>query len=365
MFINAAPVPSRTGAASLRAAAGILLGAGLLTGCAPAIDTGADEQLLRSTAETECQSAFLDETRQAGQYTHLPAVDEVLTWELSDDGHNATLTATARMSNADDQFFDSTYTCHATVVDGTQDGYPAWDTEVEVSWNEPPPPWPPDAFPSRPPAAPAGTVHTVDHDRDSWWWLIDPGHLLPGGRYDLIGRGTSCTVGFLAESAGQTHMLTAGHCGGPGTEIGIHRDLSENLDPVGTFAESVDQPLGADMALVEVADVSRVDAALPFSEPLLGVKDLAWVEQNSPRLCHLGIRTGFSCGQFQRAELEGRFWFSGVGDSGDSGGPVFAVTDEGLWAVGVISGGDTARGELVATELAPWMETWDLTLLTD
>lgn len=42
---------------------------------------------------------------------------------------------------------------------------------------------------------------------------------------------------------------------------------------------------------------------------------------------------------------------------------MFAVNDEGMWAVGVVTGGNPGEGILAGVEIAPWLDTWDLTLL--
>lgn len=251
------------------------------------------------------------------------------------------------MQSLEGKTMEGTYTCEATLADAG-DVMPVWDIDVTITWEEP--------ATGTVATYPSGFVHSIDRDQDSWLWLRDPGAVVLGGRMEISGAEVVCSAGFLAERDGQATLLTAALCGAPDTELAVD-------EPIGTVVESVDTGHGPEIALVALKDGVPTRPGLAFPEPLLGIRDLAWLEENSPRLCHLGAGTGLSCGEYEGMVAEGLFRFTAAVDGDDAGGPVFAVTDEGLWAVGVVSGGDPGSGAVAATAIAPWFDTWSLTLL--
>lgn len=275
------------------------------------------------------------------------------------DGDAANATGTMLLQNLNDEVVVGSYSCEATLL--SEEGpVTDWDLHVTVDgWEE----FRPGAFPDPVPVAPEGLVRGVDQARGAWEWLRLPGTILPGAGIHIVGDTVICSTGYLAERDGQMFTMTAGECGAPGTQLGIPADERLIPEPVGAVVESVDTGHGPEVALVELDDSVPVSPPLPFPEALLGVKDAAWVEENNPRLCRLGAHTGFSCGDLLEVQDGGLFQFSGVVQFSDLGGPVFAVNDEGMWAVGVVTGGNPGEGILAGVEIAPWLDTWDLTLL--
>lgn len=139
-----------------------------------------------------------------------------------------------------------------------------------------------------------------------------------------------CTLGFVDL---QTRTaFSAGHChgGGPVTDeagnlIG-HQELFRDNTPNGatiatdymiTDWESI--ALLPDVPLNDVLPGGRVLVTDPSVAPMTG-----------QRVCHFGVATGESCGT---VEAVNNGWFTMangvVSQKGDSGGPVYALTDDG------------------------------------
>ncbi len=93
------------------------------------------------------------------------------------------------------------------------------------------------------------------------------------------------------------------------------------------------------------------------------------------QLCHFGIRTGApACGTVVMREAS-TVAFAASGGCGDSGGPVYTVRPDGTAvAVGVHTAGSNADGSEPSCEAAhrfsvaelvqPWLDKWDLTIVT-
>ena len=116
---------------------------------------------------------------------------------------------------------------------------------------------------------------------------------------------------------------------------------------------------GADYGLIELYSLKYVDAKPPFQQILKGWRDVVWLDKQHPRVCHLGHRTGQSCGAYLGYNQTGIFQFRGYVDSGDSGGPVYTVIDNELYAVGIISYRQPADATRVsAQDIGPAMKRW-------
>lgn len=328
----------------------VLLGVGTLTACSTSGGelSARDQEIREVSMGSDCVIAFLDESDAEGLY---PATEEDplagTDTQFRDGGDAATVTGSMLMQSLEGRIVEGAYTCEATLSDAG-DVMPVWDLDVTTTWEQP--------AAGAVPTYPSGFVHSVDRALESWLWLRDPGTVVPGGRMEISGSDVVCSAGFLAERDGRTTLLTATLCGAPDTQLTVD-------EPIGTVVESVDNGHGPEIALVALEDGVSTSPGLAFPEPLLGVRDLAWLEENSPRLCHLGAGTGLSCGEYEGTVAEGLFRFTAAINWDDAGGPVFAVTDEGLWAVGIVSGGNPGSGVVGVTAIAPWFDTWGLTLL--
>ena len=87
----------------------------------------------------------------------------------------------------------------------------------------------------------------------------------------------------------------------------------------------------------EIAKNSRHTDYPGATQKIIGWAGAEWLQKHKPYICRMGHRTGITCGKFDRLESDGLFAFVSFVDRGDSGGPVYAVTDQGLVAVGVTS----------------------------
>lgn len=186
-------------------------------------------------------------------------------------------------------------------------------------------------------AAPSGTDSPIYHSSEDWGWLETPGKLVPGGGYTNETKGSTCSAGWIVSNEDRVFVLTAGHCGTAGDIVSVSDGYGRSVR-VGEFVESrFAKAGGLDDALIEVWDTRYVDSSIPLSKKVLGWRGGTWLDQNRPTICRLGYRTGMSCGDYiQRSDviLEHR----NIIDHGDSGGPVFALTDDGnMYAVAVTS----------------------------
>ena len=141
---------------------------------------------------------------------------------------------------------------------------------------------------------------------------------------------TLCTLGFV-DLPSRT-AFTAGHC--RDTEAVTDRDghvigkatLFRDDTPDGATI-STDHVISDWEAIALAPDVA-VNDVLPGGRAL--TSDPAVVPQHGQRVCHFGVVTGESCGT---VEAVNNGWFTMangvVSQKGDSGGPVYVLTDDG------------------------------------
>ncbi len=141
---------------------------------------------------------------------------------------------------------------------------------------------------------------------------------------------TVCTVGFVDEAA--RIAFSAGHCrgSGPVTDrngrfIGMVANSRDNT-PDGTVVRT-DQVI-ADYQTISLAPGVVANNVLPDGRPLVAAP-VAPLSAGQP-VCHFGVITGRSCGVVERVN---NGWFTmGAGvvsQRGDSGGPVYTVSESG------------------------------------
>ena len=188
-----------------------------------------------------------------------------------------------------------------------------------------------------------------------------------------------CTAGFLVHtSAGQSGILTAGHCNRPGEPSKVTMNLAGILPytTLGTFSQAVSEGVHSeehDIGLI-VLDGDNVpqNSAIGASLPVSGVATNLLIGQ---RLCKFGMGSGEAmCGPIVEV-THSKVTFLVASQCGDSGGPVY-LTDDGdtARAVGVlIRGGDlntpspgcSAPTKFSVAELVqPWLDKWGLAAVT-
>lgn len=169
-----------------------------------------------------------------------------------------------------------------------------------------------------------------------------------------------CTAGFVARNGnGAAVMFTAGHCAAGGERVMMKTDTGQRVQVGemvvsqfdGTVGDDTDiavlRPLGV-APLVSSVDGATVTGALP-------------VLYHGLTLCMLGATTGRSCGPVMEVS-NSKVRFGARVDKGDSGGPVWAMTESGdALAVGVVIR-ETGDGFPVAELLAPWLKRYRLTI---
>ena len=141
---------------------------------------------------------------------------------------------------------------------------------------------------------------------------------------------TMCTLGFVDPVS--RVAFSAGHCNasGPVTDrngrfIGVVTSARDNT-PDGTVVRT-DQVI-SDYETISLASDVRINNILPSGRALVA-ETTAPLAAGQP-VCHFGIVTGESCGSIERVN---NGWFTMdngvVSQKGDSGGPVYALTDDG------------------------------------
>nr|WP_240563071.1 S1 family peptidase [Mycobacterium sp. IS-1264] len=191
--------------------------------------------------------------------------------------------------------------------------------------------------------------------------------------------GMGCTAGFLVRTgAGQTGVLTAGHCNRPGQPSKVVLNLAGILPytTFGVFARTVSEGVRSeehDIGLIMLdGDVVPQASAIAGSLPVSGVaRELQFGQQ----VCKFGMSTGEAiCGQVLDV-TDSKVTFAAPGQCGDSGGPVYLMQSDGTaTAVGIdIRGFNPAKPDAgcsapakfsVAELVQPWLDKWNLTAVT-
>ena len=158
----------------------------------------------------------------------------------------------------------------------------------------------------------------------------DAGPALVSPGMEIRQGGTMCTLGFVDPV--QRIAFSAGHCNasGPVTDrngrfVGVVTTARDNT-PDGTVVRT-DQVI-SDYETISLASDVTVSSILPGGRTLLA-DATAPLAAGQP-VCHFGIVTGESCGTIERVN---NGWFTMtngvVSQKGDSGGPVYTLTDNG------------------------------------
>ena len=159
-------------------------------------------------------------------------------------------------------------------------------------------------------------------------------HAAPGA---VVGPGmeirqdtTKCTLGFVDVAARIGY--TAGHCRGSGVvgdkdgNVVGHQTQFRDDTPNGATI-STDHMI-SDWETIALAPDAQVTDVLPGGRAL--VFDPSVTPQQGERVCHFGVATGASCGT---VDAVNNGWFTMtngvVSQRGDSGGPVYVLTDDG------------------------------------
>lgn len=203
----------------------------------------------------------------------------------------------------------------------------------------------------------------IYHSSEEWAWLNYPGKVIPGGQIINIDQSTACSTGWIVGREQRRFILTAGHCGHVGNRFAVS-DSQGNQTTIGEMVESTYiQTGGADYGLIELYNTNYVTAAMPFTQKLHDWLSLDELNDQRPRVCHLGFRTGQSCGAYLNYTQSGIIQFRGYVDHGDSGGPVYGLVDDNIYATGIISylqPDDSTR--VSAQSIEPAIQRWGLTI---
>ncbi|WP_264078147.1 S1 family peptidase, partial [Mycobacterium shimoidei] len=211
-------------------------------------------------------------------------------------------------------------------------------------------------------------------------WLPPANAIGPGIGIDVRDDSSeiTCTAGFLVrDSAGHSALLTAGHCNRPGgpSQVTINYAKTRSAKRIGTFSQTIkgdDVWQDHDIALIELANVD-----IPLVSGIAGhaVSGVSSEVRVGEQLCHVGIRTRTpACGPVVVSDAN-KVAFEASSECGDSGGPVYSIRPDGSAnAVAVhVAGSDaddsepscqTAHRFSIAEPIKPWLDKWNLTLVT-
>lgn len=201
-------------------------------------------------------------------------------------------------------------------------------------------------------------------------YFMTAGVLTPGvAIYNLENSGR-CSAGHFAGDGQRLFILTAGHCGDKGDTF-YYNDSAGNRVKIGEMVlearnTNTEQINSADIGLIEVSNpAAKVSTSPALNAPLIGWMSLDEVDLAHPTICRAGSTRGVSCGNYLGRDADqGLFAFGNDSDRGDSGGPVYAVIDNELYAVGVMSYvvDEPNNQEAGAMEIGNTMQHFGLTL---
>lgn len=189
--------------------------------------------------------------------------------------------------------------------------------------------------------------------------------LTPGAKLNVWdARGApagTCTAGFIARNRrGTPVLMDAGHCDrggdvsmpGPGGEVAVGQFVVSTFD--GTQSEDTD------IAVLKLSAGIDVHGDIAGTLPITG-----WVPYvvEGQVLCKNGAVTGRTCGPVVDVSPS-KVKFAAEIAQGDSGGPVYALKDDGTAAaVGITIRLADDDGFAVAELIGPWLTRWDLTII--
>ncbi|SIH35394.1 endopeptidase [Mycobacteroides abscessus subsp. abscessus] len=187
--------------------------------------------------------------------------------------------------------------------------------------------------------------------------------LHPGAALIIAGTENSlCTAGFVARnSKGAPVMFTAGHCD-TGGEVSLNSLKAGGTVPVAEFVATEyggsrgEQP---DVAVMKLSGSVALNPAIADQIPVTGYLSDVY---NGMMLCKVGISTGRSCGRVTSSTAS-KVKFDAEVAPGDSGGPVYAMKDDGTAAaVGITIRTAGDDGKPVAELIGPWLDRWGLSI---
>ena len=170
-----------------------------------------------------------------------------------------------------------------------------------------------------------------------------------------------CTLGPAIRRAdgADSGFVTAGHCA-PGPGIGdrlqyMNASPAQNLIPLAALTDAEDDDRGIDSAAIwsTMPGTATIAGTWPVAG-VLTVEGVEALELGTP-VCYAGARSAVRCGPLEYTNAAGRLVF-GTPDSleGDSGAPVFLVSDGAAVLAAVLEGGDEVSTQ--ATYLDPALE---------
>lgn len=193
--------------------------------------------------------------------------------------------------------------------------------------------------------------------------------LRPGVSIYVVNQATqmqsTCTLGWLVLSPrGEVQALTAGHCR-TGPEIDVEDQVSGVKRVAGTWVRS---EYSKDGRVMEGSDIGTVALASGLGHSVrtldglapAGVTTAQELRDHPPaRICKRGGQTGLSCGPMVGIS-EDRVAFRAAVDHGDSGGPVWAVSNTGVvTALAVVAGQSNDDSSIAVGQLInPWLVRW-------
>lgn len=197
-------------------------------------------------------------------------------------------------------------------------------------------------------------------------YLSTPKRIMPGAMYAIEranGDVGFCSFGWMARlPSDRQHVynITAGHCGDRGDKVYLpvngQQDRSSFV-PIGVFVvQSFDEKTaetGDDYAVIrfdpgvtQYIDASPNITALGDSTiELVGVMASDQLAKSKPYMCHLGFRSGLSCGPFREMTTSTNVVFESITDHGDSGGVVWAFDPD-----------DPSMTKIYAAAIVSWVE---------
>lgn len=192
--------------------------------------------------------------------------------------------------------------------------------------------------------------------------LPEEDSLHPGVGLVIAGdNSTICTAGFVARNArGAPVMFTAGHCDAGG-KIELNSKAAKGMVPVGEFVATEyggNRGEQTDVAVMKLSGTVPLDPAVD-GHVVTGAVPSVYIGMP---LCKVGVTTGRSCGPVL-SSTGSKVKFAAAVAGGDSGGPVYALKENGsAIAVGITIRTSDGDGMPVAELIGPWLDRWGLSI---